>query len=209
MRSDTAKRPRHRPVDEAKRTAILDAAREEFFGHGFAAASIETIAQHGGVSKVTIYNRFETKEALFAAVVERECQTMGIGLADLTSDAADLRQQLIDFGERVIDFLTLPHVIRFEKRIAAETEHRPEIGELFLDSGPRKMRAKLTELLERAVSNQAIKPCDCAMAAGHVYGMILGFDVFMARFSADAPETKRLRANVPHAVDHFLKAYLA
>jgi TetR/AcrR family transcriptional regulator, mexJK operon transcriptional repressor len=199
MRSDTAKRPRHRPVDEAKRTAILDAAREEFFGHGFAAASIETIAQHGGVSKVTIYNRFETKEALFAAVVERECQKMGIGLADLTSDAADLRQQLIDFGARAIDFLTLPHVIRFEKRIGAETEHRPEIGELFLDSGPRKMRATLTELLERAVSNQAITPCDCALAAGHLYGMIVGFDVFMARFCQDAPDTQTLQANVPKA----------
>jgi TetR/AcrR family transcriptional regulator, mexJK operon transcriptional repressor len=207
MNSDTAKRPRHRPIDERKRVAILDAAREEFFAHGFAAASIETIASHSAVSKVTVYNRFGSKEALFSAVVERECQTMGIGLADLTSSANDLRQQLIDFGHRAIDFLTLPHVIRFERRIAAETDQRPEIGELFLNAGPRKMRARLTDLLDRAISNHAIKPCDATLAAGHLYGMIVGFDIFMARFSTDPPDTDRLRGNVARAVDQFLAAY--
>jgi TetR/AcrR family transcriptional regulator, mexJK operon transcriptional repressor len=204
---DTAKRPRHRPVDEGKRTAILDAAREEFFAHGFAAASIETIAAHSNVSKVTIYNRFGTKEALFAAIVERECQNMGVGLADLSSDATDLRQQLIDFGERTVDFLTLPHVIRFEKRIATESERDPQIGELFLNSGPRKMRAKLTELLERAISNRAIKPCDGEIAAGHLYGMILGFDLVLARFSKAESNRAELHQNVALAVDRFLEAY--
>jgi TetR/AcrR family transcriptional regulator, mexJK operon transcriptional repressor len=204
---DTVKRPRHRPVDEGKRTAILDAAREEFFAHGFTAASIETIAARSNVSKVTVYNRFGSKEMLFANVVERECQNMGVGLADLSSDAADLRQQLIDFGERAIDFLTLPHVIRFEKRIAAESERDPNIGELFLNSGPRKMRGKLTELIERAISNRAINACDSHIAVSHLFGMIIGFDIFMARFSADGPDREKLRRNVPLAVDRFLEAY--
>jgi TetR/AcrR family transcriptional regulator, mexJK operon transcriptional repressor len=207
MAIDTAKRPRHRPVDERKRIAIMDAAREEFFAHGFAAASIETIASHSAVSKVTIYNRFGSKEALFSAVVERECQTMGIGLADLTSNSDDLRQQLIDFGHRVIDFLTLPHVIRFERRIAAETDQRPEIGELFLNAGPRKMRARLTDVIERAISNHSIMPCNAPLAAGHLYGMIVGFDIFMARFSSTPPDKEKLRMNVAQAVDQFLAAY--
>jgi TetR/AcrR family transcriptional regulator, mexJK operon transcriptional repressor len=209
MIADTVKRPRHRPIDERKRAAIMDAAREEFFAHGFAAASIETIAAVSNVSKVTVYNRFGSKEALFSAVVERECQTMGIGLADLTSKADDLRGQLIDFGGRVIDFLTQPHVIRFERRIAAETEQRPEIGELFLNAGPRKMRARLTDVMERAVENHAIKSCDCALAAGHLYGMIVGFDIFMARFSKDRPDNAELHKHVALAVDQFLAAYRA
>jgi TetR/AcrR family transcriptional regulator, mexJK operon transcriptional repressor len=205
--TDTAKRPRHRPIDEAKRTAILDAAREEFFTHGFAAASIETIAAHSNVSKVTIYNRFGTKEALFAAIVERECHNMGVGLADLNSDTDDLRQQLIDFGERAVDFLTLPHVIRFEKRLATESERDPKIGELFLDSGPRKLRAKLTELMAHAISNRAIKPCDPQVAASHLYGMIMGFKIFMARFSVNEPDRAELHTDVEAAVDQFLAAY--
>jgi TetR/AcrR family transcriptional regulator, mexJK operon transcriptional repressor len=207
MNQDTIKRPRHRPIDEGKRSAILDSACEEFFTHGFAAASIETIAANSNVSKVTIYNRFGTKEALFVEVVERECQKMSFGLADFDSTAADLRGQLINFGKRATDFLTSPQIVRFERRIGAETEQRPEIGELFLDAGPRKLHAKLTEVMERAVARHAIKPCDCGLAAGHLYGMIIGFDIFMARFSMAPPDTAQLHKHVVLAVDEFLQAY--
>jgi TetR/AcrR family transcriptional regulator, mexJK operon transcriptional repressor len=185
----------------------MDAAREEFFAHGFAAASIETIAAQSNVSKVTIYNRFGTKEALFAAVVGRECHNMSAGLAELSSDAEDFRGQLIDFGERTISFLTLPHVVRFEKRISTESERDPKIGELFLDSGPRRLQAKLTELMESAIASHAIKPCDPQIAAGHLYGMIIGFEIFMARFLINEPDKTKLCRHVTLAVDRFLLAY--
>jgi hypothetical protein len=61
--------------------------------------------------------------------------------------------------------------------------------------------------LDRAISNCAIKHCDATLAAGHLYGMIVGFDIFMARFSTDPPDTDRLRGNVAQAVDQFLAAY--
>lgn len=204
---NTGKKPRHRPVDLAKREAILDAARDEFFTAGFAAASIEAIAVAANVSKVTIYNRFGGKEGLFSAVVERECSTMGVGLIDLVSNEGDLRQRLIAFGQKAVHFLTLPHIIRFEKHIGTESEARPEIGELFLNAGPRRMQAKLTGLLERAVESGSIKSCDCRLAAGHLYGMIIGFDVFMSRFASEPPCGRKLEAQVIEAVDRFLDAY--
>ena len=204
---NTGKKPRHRPIDLAKREAILDAARSEFFSAGFAAASLEAIADAAKVSKVTIYNRFGSKEALFSAMIERECATMGVGLIELDSDQGSIRQQLIAFGEIALEFLTMPHIIGFEKLIAVECEARPEVGELFLNAGPRRMREKLTGLLQRAVEAKAIRPCDCALAAGHLYGMIIGFDVFLARFSAEKPDQAHLRRNVSHAVDRFLAAY--
>jgi TetR/AcrR family transcriptional repressor of mexJK operon len=206
---NTVKRPRHRPVDEAKRAAILDCAREEFFAHGFAAASIETIAEASRVSKVTVYNRFGSKESLFKAVVERECQRMSAGLETLMTDHVDLRQQLIQFGEKVMGFLLQPHVIRFERRIASESEQRPEVGELFLDAGPRRMQQRLVALIEQAVANGALAPCNSRMAAGHLYGMIIGFDVFLSRFAEHDFEGAMLRSYVEQAVDRFLAAYSA
>ena len=65
-----------RPVDTTKSATILNAARYEFFNVGFAQSSIESIAARAGVSKVTVYNRFKTKEALFAAAVGNECAVM-------------------------------------------------------------------------------------------------------------------------------------
>jgi TetR/AcrR family transcriptional regulator, mexJK operon transcriptional repressor len=207
MMTNTAKNPRHRPIDQAKRAAILVAARDEFFAHGFAAASIEAIAEASKVSKVTIYNRFATKEALFAAMVEQQCFLMSAGFDKLASQHDDLHQKLIDFGEKVIDFLMQPHVIRFESRLASESEHMPEVGELFLNAGPRRMRQHLIDVIDQAIANRTLKPCDSSLAAGHLYGMIVGFDVFISRFSKQKLDAEQRRAHVSTAVTTFLLAY--
>lgn len=54
-----------------KAKVILDGAKQEFLKHGYAAASMDRIAIAAGVSKPTIYNHFENKEGLFAAIVDR------------------------------------------------------------------------------------------------------------------------------------------
>jgi AcrR family transcriptional regulator len=48
---------------------ILDAAREEFGEHGFSDSSIVGITQRAGVALGTFYTYFESKEALFQALV--------------------------------------------------------------------------------------------------------------------------------------------
>lgn len=61
---------RMRLKKQAKRTAILKAALEEFTENGFAKARLATIAQKAGVAKGTLYLYFASKEALFAGVVQ-------------------------------------------------------------------------------------------------------------------------------------------
>src|SRR6476619_8199236 len=48
---------------------ILDAAREEFGERGFAESSIVGITQRAGVALGTFYTYFDSKEALFRALV--------------------------------------------------------------------------------------------------------------------------------------------
>lgn len=48
---------------------ILEAAVEEFVRKGYMAARVEDVAQAVGVTKGTVYFYFETKEALFSAVI--------------------------------------------------------------------------------------------------------------------------------------------
>lgn len=50
---------------------ILDAAEREFNRRGFRDASVERIAQGGGITKALVYQYFESKEGLYAACVER------------------------------------------------------------------------------------------------------------------------------------------
>ena len=52
------------------RQEILASARAEFLAHGFANASLRTIAAGAGVTTGALYRHFADKDALFAALVE-------------------------------------------------------------------------------------------------------------------------------------------
>ena len=56
--------------ESAKRRQILEGARRVFLGRGFDAASMGEIAREARVSKGTLYVYFDSKEALFAALIE-------------------------------------------------------------------------------------------------------------------------------------------
>src|SRR5688572_11943728 len=50
---------------------ILQVASEEFGTEGYAATSIQTVAERAGISKPLVYNYFGSKEGLFLACLER------------------------------------------------------------------------------------------------------------------------------------------
>jgi AcrR family transcriptional regulator len=54
---------------EARPAEIVEAARKCFIEHGFGATRIDDVAKGAGVSKGTVYLYFDSKEALFEAVV--------------------------------------------------------------------------------------------------------------------------------------------
>lgn len=59
--------------DESERLAaeILEQARRLFIAQGLAATTMEQVIAACGIGKDTLYRRYPTKEALFAAVVEK------------------------------------------------------------------------------------------------------------------------------------------
>lgn len=60
-----------RSADETRRR-ILDAAYELFYREGFARIGVDAIAREAGVTKRTLYYHFESKDALFAAVLDHQ-----------------------------------------------------------------------------------------------------------------------------------------
>jgi AcrR family transcriptional regulator len=78
------KRPRGRPRDEGADDKILDAARVLLAEAGFAAFSVDVIAERTGIAKTTIYRRWATKGALVAATLDTAPQA---------SDAASILRE--------------------------------------------------------------------------------------------------------------------
>jgi len=69
----------------AGETAILDAAVELFSAKGFNAVSMREIASSAGVSKANIYHHFESKEALYRAILDQSARELS-GLVESLAD---------------------------------------------------------------------------------------------------------------------------
>jgi TetR/AcrR family transcriptional repressor of uid operon len=57
---------------DGTRTRILDAAYEQFCRMGIQRSTMEDVARRAGVSRITVYRRFDTKDVLVEHVVRRE-----------------------------------------------------------------------------------------------------------------------------------------
>lgn len=78
---------------------ILAAAEELFARQGFDAVSMNAIAEAASVSKANIFHHFESKLALYLAVVRHACADTAERLQQLRSDGGAVAERLADFAE--------------------------------------------------------------------------------------------------------------
>lgn len=195
-----------RPADAAKREAIVAAARDAFFERGFAATSIEQIAADAGVSKVTVYNHFGDKRALFAAAVEEQCEIMRQNFDIAHIARGTLRERLTMIGEAMVSFLSREEMIQFDRRIAAETEHDSEIGLAFLTAGPHRMKRAFTAFITAMHHAGELQVEDPALAAEQFASMCKGMGDLDRRYGQPT-DPEQDRARIAAAVEVFCRAY--
>ena len=72
---------------DANRAALLEAAASAIAEHGLAGARIDDISLAAGLAKGTVYNHFESKDALFKAVLAEACALADHSAAEVPPDA--------------------------------------------------------------------------------------------------------------------------
>jgi TetR/AcrR family transcriptional repressor of mexJK operon len=72
-------------LSDRKREAILKGGKSVFLKHGFGGASMDEVAAAAGVSKMTVYRHFGSKEDLFAGVITELCQRIVTGRSTISS----------------------------------------------------------------------------------------------------------------------------
>ena len=89
-----AKTPRRTQDERSRQTTgqLLAAARELFAADGYAATSLDAIAEAAGVTKGAVYHHFESKRAIFRAVYAAEQKR----LARLAAAAAERKRDPLD-----------------------------------------------------------------------------------------------------------------
>lgn len=109
------------------RHAILDAAERQFIEHGYAAATIASIAAEADVSVDTIYKSFGGKSGLVREIYERGLEGRGSQRAYDRSDAmrereADPRTIMREWGKLTAEVASVVSPIRLLMRDLAATD---------------------------------------------------------------------------------------
>ncbi len=195
-------------LDSAKRRQVLDGARRVFLAHGFDAASMGEIAKAAGVSKGTLYVYFESKEELFAELVKRQCALTAERLFELDAESHDVREVLRRLGESFIAAMLEPSHVSTVRMVIGSAERRPEIGQLFLNAGPRAGIKRLSVWLAAKVEHGDLDIDDVEVAAAQFLTMCHSKVMMPVLIGGEAPPPQeRLSYLVERAVETFMRAY--
>lgn len=87
----------------SRRDDLIDAAMRVFYKHGFHASSLDDIQKEGGISRMTLYNHFKSKDELVVAAMRRRDEIFRNKLMKFVgAQAKTPREQLLavfDFHE--------------------------------------------------------------------------------------------------------------
>src|SRR5438094_9829108 len=126
--------PRWKRRKDARPGEIVAAALEVFGERGFAATKLADVARRAGVTKGTVYLYFDSKEALFKAVVRETIVPViaqGEALAQsFAGSARELLEQLVREYWRLIGETKLAGI---PKLMMAEAATFPELTRFYYD----------------------------------------------------------------------------
>ncbi|MFV5584029.1 TetR/AcrR family transcriptional regulator [Acinetobacter oleivorans] len=186
---------------------ILDAATKFFLIHGFSGTTTDMIQKEAGVSKATMYGCYKNKEAMFAAVIERQCRNMQEQIILVETKAENLRSALTEIGKTYLCFILSHSGLAFFRVCIAEAVRFPELSEKFFEVGPQKLANIIAGYLEKSQKNKEIELNSSADIAANIFLALLRSDAHLKCLTHPnyAISDSEISTWVEYAVDLFIK----
>lgn len=150
---------------DQKRLVLLDAAMDEFFERGFAAARMDDIARRANVSKGTLYLYFKSKEELFrsliATFVVPNVERMEAAIHGAPSAHAAI-EAITRLAPSIIRQTSIP---RMMKILVADSVTFPDVLKAYKENVLDRFLSVIAGLLERANDAGEIEVDDPDVAA--------------------------------------------
>lgn len=192
----------------AKRVKILDAAWKVFKRLGYDGASMNDIADAAKVSKPTLYVYFESKEGLFAAMVDELKFRQAERILPPDPNHPDIEETLRTFARSILRKITNPEHISLVRLVFSAAEKFPEIGLMVFQSGLGRGIEFMTTYFETEAANGRLKVEDAEMAAYQFFELIQARNVRRMLLGIDSKISEEtLNAYADGAVKVFLAAY--
>jgi AcrR family transcriptional regulator len=196
-----------------KGAAIMRAARAVFARDGYSRASIDVIAAAADVSTRTIYNHFESKEQLFATVLEASATEVADAfvarVALDASDSSDLERNLVAIGEAIAGQASnFAEHFAMVAQINAETPHfPPEVLTAWKEAGPLRVQREIERRLEALAARGLLEVTNPARTTHHFIGLVSS-ELRTQSFSGSTPLTAAETTEIVTAgVRAFLDGY--
>lgn len=201
-----------RPVagaNPAKRDQILDGAKKVFAISGFDGASMNDITRAAGVSKGTIYVYFQSKEELFAALIQREREHVFNHVQSVLQEDKPLEEVLVNFGMAFARHMTSQNTIKGMRMVLGVIDNMPEVARAFLSCGPTKGAHLLKDYLVAHVESGELKIDDTLLAARQLADLCICGQFRPALFGeySEPRDEAEVAVTVRSAVNMFMKAY--
>lgn len=188
---------------------MVEAARLAFAANGFERTSMDEIAAASGVSKMTVYKYFPTKEALYSATV---VSTIDRGLpADAMAklDPKEPVAGLTQIGHAIVRLMRQDDVLGCHRAVIGSASQYVDLAAQFLAVGPERIVADVSKFLQAAKACGSLSLTNAHQAADQFVSLFAGLDHWRAVLIMDKPSDKHDRALVKANVEFFMRAYAA
>lgn len=160
---------------EQRHEELLDRALELFLEKGFELVTMEAIAAAVGMTKRTVYARYEDKSALFKATVQRAVDRWTVPVERLRAvETDDLEATLVEVARIRLENAISPTGLRLQRIVNAESYRFPEIFNQSFEQGTRPTIRYIADLLKRRAAQGELQIEDPEMAAAAFLSMVIG-----------------------------------
>jgi AcrR family transcriptional regulator len=195
-------------LSEHKHQAIQRAGTDVFLRLGYGSASMDLIAAEAGVSKQTVYNHFQSKEALFKAIVANLTSTLMGPLVVRDPEKSTPQEVLLSWGRDFLALMLRPSTLALYRLIVAESARFPELGGAIYAVGAGRLLAMLADYLAWETRNGRLSASQSELAAEQFVGMLTGRLQLRALLGVvKASEKRELQQRAEHVVSCFLTLY--
>ncbi len=202
--------PRWQRRKDARPSEILAAALALFVEHGYAATKLEDVARRAGITKGTLYLYFESKEALFKAVV-RETIVPLLAAAeqmvdDHTGTADELLHRLVLQWWRSLDGADLAGI---PKLVMSEAANFPELAQFWFDEVVQRGRQIFAGVVRRGIDDGAFRPVDVDLAVRAILAPVLMAAIWKHSFAACEHERFAVERYLETSIGIYLRGVAA
>lgn len=193
-------------LSEIKRRQIILASVKEFRENGFSGTSMDKVAQRADVSKRTVYNHFESKDALFFGIVEHMFSLIASSKPRPYETGACLSEQLTAIAQSKISLFSSDEFIDLSRVALPEAILHPEKMQTAMAQFSQ-LDTSLEHWFEQAIGDGKLNIDNANLACEKFMGLVK-MDAYWPRiFKAKTIDDKGIQVAAEKTTKMFLACY--